>query len=213
MVTEDVNVDSSATEGDNQADSPNANDVNSSSSEQNEKFVPYDRFKEVVDQRNESDKKLDDLSNDFNELKNRLSPQAPSQEEEIPDPYEDPKAFAEHTIQKAVDRINSEKAAKAQIAKDADAYVENQFKEIEKTEKGIDREKLSGFADEYGIRGKDGKPDLIKAHSLMTKMGQKDDTARANFAPSGQSSQTVGQGKGFNPSWQSVDDIISSAVS
>ena len=189
----DVTVDPSTTTDDNQADSSNA-DSNSDSSSQNEEFVPYERFKEVINDKNEAKEQLDSLQTEFAEFKSKFTPQE-TKEEEIPDYYENPEAHAKYIEDRTYNRIMSEQSAKIEAKTQAEKLINNQFEEIRKSDKDVNEDKVCEFANTYGITNNETRaPDLVAAHKLMKQLADKDDTKRAETAPVSTNSSTASTG-------------------
>lgn len=193
MSDTDVTVDPSTTTDDNQADSSNADDSKSDSSSHNEEFVPYERFKEVISDKNEAKEQLDSLTTEFADFKSKFTPQ--EAKEEIPDYYENPEAHAKYIEDRTYNRIMSEQSAKTDAQTQAEKLINNQFEEIRKEDKDVNEDKVCEFADTYGITSKEtGAPDLVAAHKLMKQLADKDDTKRAETAPVSTNSSTASTG-------------------
>lgn len=197
MAETDAIVDSSTTSGDNQADSPNANDVKSDSSSQEQvPFHEHPRFKELVEQKNEYKEKYENLETRFSEIEGKFKPAEPVKNS-IPDPYDSPEEFAKFIKQETLSEIDSRQSANLESERKAEEMINSQFDEIRQTDKEIDEEAISEFAMEWGITNQDqkspkfGQYDLIKAHQLMQKTNvQSDDKGRASIAPVGANSFT-----------------------
>ena len=202
----DVIVGSSSTSDENNADSSNAN---------TQEFVPYDRFKEVIDQKNESNKKVEDLESRLGEIENKFTPAV--KEESKPDVFDDPEGYENYLLSKFEAKQTEKSNASIKAKKQADEYIDNQFTQL--ADKGVklddsSKEEIAEFADKHGIRTEKGSYDLIKAHELMAQLNlKKDSTARANFAPAGYGSHTQTKNENDNISqFNSVDDINQQAL-
>lgn len=216
----DDNVVSSTTTDDNTANSSNANDVNSDSSSQEQvPFHEHPRFQELVKEKNEYKEKYEGLEARFSEIENKFKPAQPVEEENVPDPFDDPKGYAEYIKQSAIAELEAKQQASSEAERKAQELIDSQFEKLRETDKDIDEEKVSEFAMEYGITNQDknsklfGQYDLIKAHSLMKKIEASqatDDKERANIAPAGITSATKASSnlQGLDTRKLSTDEII-----
>ena len=167
--------------------SSESNDVIWDSSAQ-EKVVPYERFAEVNAEKNSYKEMVEELESRLGNIEEKFSPKPVRTENEIPDVYENPKAYAEWIKNQTISEIMNQKHQEQQAQQAEVQRIEQEIESIKKLNPWltINEDAIGEFAIEYDLRNEDWWYDLIKAFNLYQKINwqsQGQPSTRDRIAP------------------------------
>jgi len=170
--------------GDN-AGSPTAWDAQWDSSTQ--WAIPYERFQEVNARMKVAEEKLakvEELEGTVNNLRSAFAPQ--KQENQVPDMYENPQAYAEWIQQGAIRQIDARTQAEQAAIQAENTRLDGQLSSLKETHWDVDSDAVQQHALKYNMRTPDWKwldLSLAYANMLETWKVSPQATARAAAAP------------------------------
>jgi hypothetical protein len=143
--------------------------------------VPYDRFQQVNEEKNNliaaaADQKaqLDAMSAQLTEIQSNPASLFQKQQEQasqVPDMYSDPEGFVKHVQEQAIQAAKGFHEGNANKIKEEEAYIQSEFATIQQAHGEVDQKSIGEFAKENGIiNPSNGRFNIVKAHELMLKM-------------------------------------------